>query len=868
MKIVELFTVVSALVVSLLSMPVNADEIDNNDLGPIQDLEAFIIREVSSYYNGGVDPSSRPIGGLFNTEMDVLDIPRSVTMLSQDHMKLLQIDDLRSLSKFGAGTQLINNYGVTGTPIIRGAKGATLLNGMVRSFNLNEMPLSMGSSEALDVVKGPTPPHISPTHVGGFVNLVPKSPFFDKRRGSLELTAGSYDKYRALLDYGGPILLGDHPAAFRISVTLQREAGYYDRLRNDFESVYAAIKTDLGKRVTFFSGFEFFHFKSNENAGWNRPTQDLIDNGNYIIGEPINITDSEYQNTANRSLTAFPNGYGWANGVQDFNALVVPTAIVDAAVANGQVSATARDAMLNLSNADDLARAYGQPLVSTGVTDPSFAASSEVNNTLARLMQNPNEGYRYTKDYFDQGGMVFTAPIEGNQILSDENDLSEAFNWVGFADIYWSGARDTHWKNKFLLDILQTEKLSSYGYAIDTKQLVLADRVEGLNYLSFAQGTTISYGLGIRYTHAEMVQDYSTEPFSRRDVSRNEVSSNSRILAGPQIGPDGLNYWSPDIGANVESDLFQSGLFAQLDSNLTERIKLILSTRVEHAWFKAALPERVQRADESIRESVENKGEKNLYSLGGYLTYQLSSNLMIYAAVQEGISLDLTQAGGVYGKDNFAEADLLEGGIKFTLMDERIKGSFSTWEWKQSRFNQRDFQSEPLEGKGVEFEMTITLVEDKLYLITSAENQRIWRKSALEFRTLPLSEQEWALNAGVMNGGVIAYPEKNTELSYPGMPENTYKSHLIWKDEHYQVALSGVYSRSHWLNFEHTLKLPSSFLVSAYVGYIHKDWEFAFTVENLTNEDYFLGADPLFASNTLVTKGEPTRFSFKVKKSF
>jgi iron complex outermembrane recepter protein len=291
---------------------------------PIQDLEAFIVRESAAYVGGTLDPESRPVRGLFSLDMTVHQIPRSVTMISPEHMELLQIDDLRSLSKFGAGTQIINHYGVTGTPIIRGAKGSALLNGMTRSFNLNEMPLSLGSSESIDIIKGPTPPHLSPTHVGGFVNLVPKAPFFDATRGSLALTVGSYDQYRALLDYGGPTLALGRPAAYRVSVTLNREAGYYDRIRNDFESAYFALKTDLTHKVSADFGVEYFHFRSNENAGWNRPTQALIDRGAYILGEPINITDPAFQNTANRDLVSFPLGYGWSNGIQDFNALVVP----------------------------------------------------------------------------------------------------------------------------------------------------------------------------------------------------------------------------------------------------------------------------------------------------------------------------------------------------------------------------------------------------------------------------------------------------------------------------------------------------------------------------------------------------------------
>jgi len=244
--------------------------------------------------------------------------------------------------------------------------------------------------------------------------------------------------------------------------------------------------------------------------------------------------------------------------------------------------------MLNLNDSDDRARAYGQPLPSTGSADPRYAASDAVAETLARLSANPNDGYRYTHEYFEQDGIVFTQPIEGSQILSDENDRSEASNWVGFLDLDWGGADGVHWQNKSLVDILRTEKLSSYGYAIDTEQWVFANKTQAQRQLDWSVRSGVSYGFGLRYTFAEVVQDYFAEPFSRRDVSRSEVSQNSKILTGPQIGPDGLNYWSPDIGANVRSRLFQSGVFAQWNTQWTERLQVLLSARLERAWYDAA----------------------------------------------------------------------------------------------------------------------------------------------------------------------------------------------------------------------------------------------------------------------------------------
>jgi len=110
----------------------------------------------------------------------------------------------------------------------------------------------------MDVVKGPAPAHFGPGLVGGFVNLVPKSPYFDQTRGSLKLTAGADDFYNAQLDVGGPTLLFGRPAAYRVSVTGQLAGSYYHRIHHDYASLYAALKTAVAPDVTLFTGTEYF----------------------------------------------------------------------------------------------------------------------------------------------------------------------------------------------------------------------------------------------------------------------------------------------------------------------------------------------------------------------------------------------------------------------------------------------------------------------------------------------------------------------------------------------------------------------------------------------------------------------------------
>ena len=246
-----------------------AQESGNGDekKGEMTVLEEFTVTAKNLSLTDSLMPTEREISGLFGDTTNILKVPRAVTLLSPAMMDQFNIDDLSDLKKVAAGTQTYNYYGLAGTPFVRGAKGGTFLNGMLRAYQRNEMPLSFGSLEAIDIVKGPAPADFAPTQIGGFVNLIPKSPFYDEASGSLSLDLDEWGMQRVSADVGAPFLLpGETPAAFRLSLTSQDGEMYWDDVDNDYTSVYAALKFQPADDVSVFVGGEYFDFQSNENV--------------------------------------------------------------------------------------------------------------------------------------------------------------------------------------------------------------------------------------------------------------------------------------------------------------------------------------------------------------------------------------------------------------------------------------------------------------------------------------------------------------------------------------------------------------------------------------------------------------------------
>ncbi len=833
------------------------------------ELPPFPVTEQWPERSERILPTDRDLRGMFGEQTGVLETPRSVGVVTAERLRLSGVDGFDGLSELGAGTERVDYWGIAGSPYIRGTHAGVYFNGMLRAYQRNEMPTSFGSAEALQIVRGPAPAHLTPAPVGGYVDMDPKSPYFGPQRTHLSLSAGSWDKYRAQLDSGSSGTVAGHPAAWRVSLTVQNSGSYYDNVRDDYVSLFASGIVRLDRRTTLSFGGEFYDYRSNEVSGWNRITQNLVDKGQYVIGEPIDITDPKWGGTANRDLVSYPWAYGWKNGIADFNALVVPGSVVMEALASGRISQAAVDAMLNLSDADDRARAYGQPLPSTGQRDSQYDASGNaaMDATLARLSQNEQSGYRYTKEYFEQGGVVFTEEIEGNQILADKRDFANSRDGIAYIDWRrdYDGGRSL--ENKFFSERLRTRKHSSYGFALNSDQLVLADRLS-VNLPLDSLDSRLSFGAEARYTWVVVTQDFYAEPFSRRDVSLGSISSNSSVLAGEDIAPDGLNLWSPGRGANLECNLLQGGVFALADTQLTERLRLYYGLRGDFASWHTHLADVVDRTSASLIASSQHNGSTFFGNASVNPVYKLAEGLYLYGAAQAGTALAPGDAGTVVGKANFSKANLLEAGIKSSLLGGRLFMAIDAYRWQQSRYSELNARALPMRGMGVEAELAYQ--GESFSLTGSYTFQRVRLLSdSIGYGQIVMSEEDWALGAGAMEAATDRVLANNPDRVYEGTPRHSAMLMGVWKlPKGYGLALGPHWRGPVWASMDRSVRLPSSVVWNGLAYWRGESWSLSLRIKNLFDEDWFKASDPVFSGNVLVTKAEPRSWEIAATYSF
>jgi iron complex outermembrane receptor protein len=819
----------------------------DDERDPVVELEAFIVEETAQTQLETLSPLTVRVDSIFGDDRSVVEIPRALTVLSPELRELLQIDSYEALDRFGAGTQRVNYFGLAGSAFLRGSRAGTYFNGMLRAYQRNEMPMSFGALDGLELIKGPVPASLSPTLVGGAVNQRPKSPYFDKARGSVELTLGSWDEREVQLDYGAPLLLFGKPAAYRVSYTGHRSGRFYENVPHDFDSLYAAAKIKLSERHRLFVGGEVYDFRSSEIPGVNRPTRELIRNGQYVIGEPPSLTSPDWGGEVVRPLLEFPT-------FLDVNPALFALA-VPGEIARSRISPENLMKMLDLNDPAVIQDLYA--------VDPGSPAAA----FMAQVDQSPRDAYLYTPEYLAAGGEVLTTKLPRERVLADPGDKSDSRDYLAFADLESRLDNGDRFLTRFFLERLETEKASTYGFAFEHDQLVLETRLEYQTAIR-NPANNLSVGVDFRYTDAYVLQDFDAEPFSRRDLSLTVISPNTRVPAGGTLGPDGLNFWSSFGTASLESELLQAALYATGAWNVGNSFILYYGARAEEARYEGGLPDAVDRVFGN-REAFAFDGNEFLWQLHLNPQFQVFPGVYLYGALQMGKGLAPGDGGTVSGPDSFTDVELFEAGVKTELLDGRFYSSLSVYHWDQATFSTRDASARPLRAKGIEWEFTWSPVET-LTLLGAVTAQRVnLRTDTLGFGAIPQTESGWALNGGILNATAPRTAPDNPEMVFAGMPEVSAHLYAAWELPFgFQLAGGPLWRDGYYHDMQRALHIPSHLLWTAQVRYTAGSWWAQVHVENVFDKEYWIGQEPVFAAGTLILQGPGRQVRFSMGLDF
>ena len=224
---------------------------------------------------------------IFGFGKSLLQTPRSASTISNEQLERFNVSDIDELITFAPGTFTQSFFGVAGSLDVRGTPGETYFRGVRRLDNPGNYPTPIGASDRIDIVRGPASPIYGPAKIGGYLNFNPKSAraesgeYIQETEGSVSITGGSWDKQVVTAEIGGPI---SEKMGYYLYGEIEDSGSYYENTSTEQTILQASFDVDVTDQLRFQFGGMYHDFDGNQVAGWNRLTQDLVDNGTYITG--------------------------------------------------------------------------------------------------------------------------------------------------------------------------------------------------------------------------------------------------------------------------------------------------------------------------------------------------------------------------------------------------------------------------------------------------------------------------------------------------------------------------------------------------------------------------------------------------------
>ncbi len=237
------------------------------------------------------------VESVFGFGKSILDTPRSASTISLEQLERFSVSDIDELVAFAPGTFTQSFFGVAGSLDVRGTPGETYFRGVKRLDNPGNYPTPIGASSRIDIVRGPASPIYGPAKIGGYLNFIPKSArasggqYLDENVGAISYTTGTWDKSVLSAEVGGPGKIAGKDMGFYLYGELENSGSYYDESATDQTVLQASFDVDISDNLRVEFGGMYHKFEGNQVAGWNRLSQDLIDNGTYVTGtaKPLDL---------------------------------------------------------------------------------------------------------------------------------------------------------------------------------------------------------------------------------------------------------------------------------------------------------------------------------------------------------------------------------------------------------------------------------------------------------------------------------------------------------------------------------------------------------------------------------------------------
>lgn len=756
-------------------------------------------------------PTARPVGSVMGDDRSVIDTPRSVSLVTKAQMEARAIARATDFNQYSPGVYTPSRYGLANVPVIRGDLSEIYQNGQRTIYSRNSVLASFNGVEAMDIVKGPGSAVYGPQSQGpgGYVNFVTKVPYFDKFRGEVTTRWGTWvpDGH----SYFSPEWILDFGGpvndklAYRVSYLGREADGYYQNVDDNTQDIFAALTYRANDKLTFDWNGQFYTSRFNEVIGINRVTQELIDDWVYIAGPVLPV---------NR----------WGDPLNSI----------------GNFGLNANFALLN-TNLASRAKVYPwQTINAPGDSAAAKRFSSQLITTYLLSDEGKiiNRTYGEAQESRKASGYGYTEWVPENWMINNRSEYHQEF----------------------------TPKLGSYELPINT----------------------IS-GVDIRYSSVISYQDFSVEPFFLYDVT--QPASTFRLPFNPAItsygGSQVVVPGQPQYGSNYffgngdqNTEILQSGFFTQWDLRLHEKFSIIAGGRGDYLSASARSPEVVGFATGNRYDVSGDDFNTSVFASGIFKWTQALSSYMTYNLVNA--IQGSANFGGVDGTSNTeaglkramsTESELIEFGTKASLFENQVFLGLALFD--QTRVAPQ-LVGDPIgiQTKGVEFEAfyqpnrNFNASANFTYQDAMADG-RFGQQTGNYLDGYPVGfivDGQSGTGAGSPN---YAYAPKLGRVRAASVPQILFNAYLTYQfNNGFGASMGPQLTGEQWQNQEGTLRIPTQYVINAFIFYRQPRWDVQVNFFNITNERNWTSIDPNFAGNDVIFPEQPFRVSGQVRYRF
>lgn len=782
----------------------------------------------------------RKVTSIYGTDSSVLDTPRVVSQVSEQQFREDVIRSADDLVKYAPSITRGGGQNANFAPQIRG-QNSEVFQDSQRIYSTRH-PTNLNAYEAADIVAGPTGVIFAPTSgSGGYINYLTKKPNFNKAEttisgsvGSIYAGQGAEPNFSVSIDHTAPI---SKELAFRVSATAQRTDDYYDNVKNNFNAFYGALawRPDDSLRVDWNISYDDYS-DFNVTHGWNRATQQSVDQGLYYKGRatPIIQNGSNFWSPVFESGAAHSKVIGWQTRQKNDK---------NQYIAVGPVQTSP----LPSSTADQAGTirgwVYDPSIAGNGLVklDDDVSGRSEDKNSAKRfstqfkLVKDINENwsvanstlYQKSRDLGDSVGSFFTDL--DHELLDNRLEFlgDHDFELLGVKINNKSSTGGAYRHEKFTsLAANNSFNINPYDLTNDPSQKNPGDLLGLVNHVG-------STGSWIGQAGVPQYSQY----FGYLNLPRMYPVGHGLYAEKGGFPPNGG-------GAVYTGTGFWDTYSVFTQQNFTFNDVFGINLGINHSSIKAKLENPLVLVPTDVRS------DSNKYSL---LSYQASTFIKptekstLYFTYDKSTALNTGVFGPflIWGAGNQlnplafdSQSELKEVGVKYEPITDQLLLTLSGFEQKRDLSPDTNGNMARFEIKGLEsslrwqLQKNIAIGANLTYL--NAEYSSIIPAGFSPFGF-------HADNATVWGDSNALNQRKAGRYDAAGIPKYSASAYVDYQHQSgFGLNLSGWWTSNWYTNLSQTVKVPNNYNLDLGLYYRQPQWTVGLNILNLTNERNFV----------------------------